>query len=60
MESNLAHEYANQRASGVATAAEYIYAKEEIVGTTIIAVSTPCSLLSPVSELFLGAEAKWR
>ena len=57
MESDLASEYANRRASGVAMAVEYAYATKEIVGTTIIAVSTPCSSLSIVSQLFPGAKA---
>ena len=42
MESNIASESVNQRVNGVATVAEYAYAKEEIVGSNIIiAESTP-------------------
>jgi hypothetical protein len=60
MESHLASNSANRRVSGVATVAEYAYAKEEIVGSNIIAVSTLYSSLSAVSQLFLGAEIKRR
>jgi hypothetical protein len=60
MESNLASESANQGANGVATVAEYVYARGETVGSNTIAVSTPYSSLSAVSQLFLGAQAKRR
>jgi hypothetical protein len=60
MESNLASENAHQEASGVATAAEYAYVRREIVGSNTIAVSTPCSSLSALSQLFLGAQTKRR
>lgn len=43
MESNLARECASRRASRIATPVEYAYAKMEVVGTIIIAVSTPCT-----------------
>jgi hypothetical protein len=51
MESDLASEYVNRRASGVVMAVEYADATKEIVGTTIIAVLTSCSSLSIVSQL---------
>jgi hypothetical protein len=60
MESNLASESVNRRVSGVATVVEYASAKEEIVGSNIIAVSTPSSSLSTVSKCFLGAKLKQR
>ena len=60
MESNLASESVNRRVNGVATVAEYAYAKEEIVESNIIAVSTPSSSLSTVSQYFLGAKLKRR
>jgi hypothetical protein len=58
MERNLASENDNRGVSGVATVAEYAYAKEEIVGSNTIAVSTPCSSLSSLSQFSLGAQRK--
>jgi hypothetical protein len=57
MKSNLASESAYRGVNGVATAVEYAYARREIVGINIIALSTLYSSLSVVSQLFLGAKA---
>jgi hypothetical protein len=57
MESNLASENVNRGANGVAIVAEYAYAQKEIVGSNIIAVSTPYSSLSAASQPFLSAKS---
>jgi hypothetical protein len=50
MESRFLAEYGNQRASGLAIAAEYAYAKAEIAGSSIIAIETPNRSLLLLSQ----------